>query len=320
MSTPIGNPPFFCRVTGLGISPEQPFYILGVMHHQTELDYPPQVVETIKNCDVLVVEQLLLNDLDTLRRLDGEVTSLLQLKFRNRDIEWLGSQMQKLGYSGENLQTNLSFIESKLTEFQSDSESWSLSLTAEKKDKIQTILKKYGLSLEGLHPFFVAATIAQEKRFCFQERVTTIEISFLKHFAKTGRLSQELEDFTNVSLIIMINTFVNYTLNSVCPVDYEEKMNARLELMESQTQLDTLPYEYLQDYYHRLGKGEIISEDSPATIYRNTQWYTKLGDLIFQNAANPRSTAIVVGAGHVVAPTGILNFLRQMAGLTIEKL
>jgi uncharacterized protein YbaP (TraB family) len=308
--------PYFLRVTGKNITPDHPVYVLGTIHDWPLEKYPNSVIQTLKNCALLLSEypiKLLGDTLKNIKQLNAQAHIEIQQKFETMDEPWFRAQMKFLCYPAEDKCIQMLKKKSAL-----NLKDWVKQLPIKSQKNIQAHLNDYGLKLHELHPM-IAETILDNKITIRNFGSGGIEKCILEHFQEQRKAVVELDDEQHT-----MSMFVEAFLEFIKDFDLDDTLETMQDYCR---QLDTGDYsseeeiglEDINDAYAKkkirlnLAKFKMEEEGSESTQVRNQSYHPTFLDGIGQNL----STAILQGYEHLKGKTGTIQFLESQ-GYTVD--
>jgi uncharacterized protein YbaP (TraB family) len=311
--------PYFLRVTGKNITPEHPVYILGTIHDWPVENYPNSVIQTIKNCALLLSEYpiyLLGDTLKNIKKLNARAHIEIQQKFETLDEFWFNAQMKLLGYTDKKQTQCIQMLKKKKA---LNLKNWVKELPIKSQKNIQAHLDDYGLKLHELHPMIVE-TILDNKRTIRNYGSGGIEKCILEHFQEQMKPVVELDDEQHT-----MSMFVEGFLDFMTDFDLDDTLETMQDYCR---QLDTGEYSSseeeigctdINEAYAKkkmrlnLDKFKMEHEGSESTKGRNRSYHPEFLDGIGQNL----STAIIQGYEHLNGKTGTIQFIESL-GYTVD--
>jgi hypothetical protein len=204
--------PFFFRVTGKDILPDQKVYVLGTNHSFKEADYPPEALALIKACDLLLSEypaEMALAKNPKEWQLQDAINTHLHVhkKLLSTDAEWfrtIASVHETMYGPGLNLDVLISYLKKLSSEIKEDQACWLDRISLADQTKIQTVLDQCELQLRDLDPLSVrfSLQIINQARDCTRD-FNSGEKAILNNFHNRNRPIIELEEKLNDSIVVL---------------------------------------------------------------------------------------------------------------------
>ncbi len=308
---------YFLRVTGKNITLDHPVFILGAIHDWPVEKYPTSVIQTLKNCALLLSEypiKLLGDTLKNIKQLNAQAHIEIQQKFETMDEPWFRAQMKFLCYPAEDKCIQMLKKKSAL-----NLNGWVKNLPIKSQQNIQAHLNDYGLKLHELHPMIVE-TILANKITIRNYGSGGIEKCILEHFQEQMKPVVELDHEQHY-----MSLFVEGFLEFMKDFDLDDTLETMQDYCR---QLDTGEYSSeeeiigsmdINDAYAQkkmrlnLAQFKMEEEGSESTQVRNQSYHPTFLDGIGQNL----STAIIQGYEHLNGKTGTIQFLESQ-GYTVD--
>lgn len=299
--------PFFLKVEGKNLRPNQRVLIFGTCHDVDVNQYPKEPLAEIKKCDVLVSEFLVRltaveDSLAAIRQIFMEKRQLIQKKFFQWDEDWFNSCLKKLSYNSNWIE----ILKGKSQEIRQDQTQWLSKLSSQLKEQIQSQVADYSTDLSNSDPYLIE-NILSHKSIIREQSFHSAEFVVVKHFQSEGRQIIELDDEDEIFCVYMRNflDFVkDYSLEGCL-----EDIKLYLKELTDDTILKT-ENQYAQYVNNRrfFDFQTFLKEELTAdVIMRHQKWMPKILSAIHQN----QSVAIFPGYDHLKGELGIVRSLER---------
>lgn len=300
-------PPYFYVITGNGIDPKNPVYILGTNHTLGANDYSDEIRKKIENTEILISE---FTEHTEERGWEEYLNRFMLIngKLMEGDLQWFHYQFTALRLSSDEIKENSELIQQKMNDFKNPNffPSWYNQLTEEEKKKLETISTETGVNLLSIHPAILPHCI-----------YLTGEISLKNENTEDSYEDYLIELFSkNNKEIVYLDT--KETLLFADAVDFLYDFRTELDTsvegikdnIEDWQQCDY----YAKDswdanrYFDALDINGLISEEiDTCTNARNILWREK----VLKALNSCKSASIITGAYHLKGESGFLNLLKS---------
>lgn len=294
-------PPCFYVVTGNGIDPNNPVYLLGTSHNLGPADYSDEVLKKIESTEILISE--FPEDLTkrTKEQFSLDILKLSYGKFMEEDLHWFHEQFLALGSSPNEIKESLEFMKEERNNLQNPDffKSWFTQLTEAEKKMIEKTSIKSGIDLLSIHPALLPPFIYLIEEPSIDSEAS-LEIYLLKLF------------FENNKEIVFLDT--EKTILWASSKMFLEFLERNLDTcVQKIKETITDPKKKkgrwkFCDYSNALNiNGMILEEIDPCTNARNIAWREK----VLKALNSGKSASIITGFCHLKGESGFLNLLKS---------
>lgn len=300
-------PPCFYVITGNGIDPKNPVYLLGTNHTLGANDYSDEVRKKIESTEILISEFPELTEEkgweEYLHRL-----MLVNGKFMEGNLQWFNDQFMAMGLSSDQMKKSSELVQLKMNELKDPYflQNWYNQLTEEEKKELEVISTETGVNLLSIHPAVLPQFIYLTGEISLNNEAVedSYEDYLIKLFSKDNKEIVYLDN-SETLLWTEIDDFL---------CDFQDELNTSLESIKDGINTWQKVDYYAKDswsadrYFNALDINGLISEEiDPCTNTRNNTWRKK----VLRALNSGKSASIITGAYHLKGESGFLNLLKS---------
>lgn len=302
--------PYFYEITGNNINSDNPIYLLGTCHHLATNDYDDDIINKIKNTEILISEFPDYSIESTRKKHHLNRLNLIYNKFINQDFEWFRDQLIAVKASPDKIKESLELIKKEKENLKDLTfiQFWFSKLTEEENKIVETITVESGINLLSIHPALQWEFIEVISDASLdQEHVEdSLEIYLIKLFKMRDKKIVFLDTLETILWHVVSEEFIEY-------LQFDTDTQISLTKIRIQRWKQTPSYfkEWCwrpSDYIHSSDIDGIILENvTSAMNARNIAWKEK----VMKALASNKSISIITGADHLQGESGFLNLLRS---------